>query len=166
MALIKCPECGHEISDQAESCPNCGLPQNNCLNEVALQTELNRIDLQWQKDREKHVMYGPFGGRGFPKRGTFWWKYILFVTAIFPLLIFMRIKGVTLLDILGAISFWSLLVLFFWTLAYSCFVEDKIEKYEQAEKRYIHNRVTAISEAGHRAKNPIDELESTDWKEG
>ncbi len=24
MALIKCPECGKEISDRAESCPNCG----------------------------------------------------------------------------------------------------------------------------------------------
>ena|ERR1700735_1722300 len=25
MALIKCKECGKEISSQAESCPNCGL---------------------------------------------------------------------------------------------------------------------------------------------
>lgn len=26
MALIKCPECGKEISDRSESCPNCGYP--------------------------------------------------------------------------------------------------------------------------------------------
>lgn len=26
MALISCPECSKEISDKAESCPNCGLP--------------------------------------------------------------------------------------------------------------------------------------------
>lgn len=26
MALIKCPECGKEISDKATSCPNCGFP--------------------------------------------------------------------------------------------------------------------------------------------
>ena len=26
MALIKCPECGKEISDLAKSCPNCGFP--------------------------------------------------------------------------------------------------------------------------------------------
>lgn len=26
MALIKCPECGKEISDQASSCPSCGAP--------------------------------------------------------------------------------------------------------------------------------------------
>mgnify|MGYP000260335541 CR=1 FL=1 len=28
MALIKCKECGKEISDQAEACPNCGCPLN------------------------------------------------------------------------------------------------------------------------------------------
>lgn len=29
MALIKCKECGKEISDQAGTCPNCGCPVNN-----------------------------------------------------------------------------------------------------------------------------------------
>ena len=29
MALIKCPECGKEISDKAISCPNCGNPMNS-----------------------------------------------------------------------------------------------------------------------------------------
>ena len=26
MAMIKCPECGHEVSDKAPTCPNCGCP--------------------------------------------------------------------------------------------------------------------------------------------
>lgn len=26
MALIKCPECQHAVSDTAKSCPNCGAP--------------------------------------------------------------------------------------------------------------------------------------------
>ena len=26
MSLIKCPECGNDISDQAASCPQCGYP--------------------------------------------------------------------------------------------------------------------------------------------
>lgn len=26
MALIKCPECGKEVSDKAAACPNCGFP--------------------------------------------------------------------------------------------------------------------------------------------
>lgn len=29
IALIKCPECGKEISDKASSCPNCGTPLND-----------------------------------------------------------------------------------------------------------------------------------------
>ena len=30
MALIKCPECGHDVSDTAASCPNCGyIPETD-----------------------------------------------------------------------------------------------------------------------------------------
>ena len=46
MALIKCSECGHEISDRALSCPNCGCPidkedeiQDNNLVEVKILKE-------------------------------------------------------------------------------------------------------------------------------
>lgn len=28
MALLKCPDCGHNVSDQAEMCPGCGYPVN------------------------------------------------------------------------------------------------------------------------------------------
>ena len=35
MALIKCPECGHQVSDKAYSCPNCGYPLNDLVdNEI------------------------------------------------------------------------------------------------------------------------------------
>ena len=35
MSLIKCPECGKDISDKAQSCPNCGYVLNifSCKNE-------------------------------------------------------------------------------------------------------------------------------------
>ena len=29
MALIKCSECGKEVSDKAKTCPNCGNPTQN-----------------------------------------------------------------------------------------------------------------------------------------
>lgn len=32
MALIKCPECGKEISDKADNCPNCGYPVDKVQN--------------------------------------------------------------------------------------------------------------------------------------
>ena len=34
MALIKCPECGKEISDKAISCPNCAYPMTEILKRV------------------------------------------------------------------------------------------------------------------------------------
>lgn len=34
MALIKCPECGKEISDKAGKCPNCGFPLDNVYNKA------------------------------------------------------------------------------------------------------------------------------------
>lgn len=32
MALIKCPQCGHDVSPQAESCPSCGHPIAESIN--------------------------------------------------------------------------------------------------------------------------------------
>jgi hypothetical protein len=31
MSLIKCPECGKQISDKSDLCPNCGLPSKYYL---------------------------------------------------------------------------------------------------------------------------------------
>lgn len=35
MALIKCPECGKEFSDRAESCPNCGCPTETIVQDFS-----------------------------------------------------------------------------------------------------------------------------------
>lgn len=34
MALVKCPECGAEISDKAKSCPKCGYPLDSEVNSL------------------------------------------------------------------------------------------------------------------------------------
>lgn len=44
MALIKCPECGKEISDKAVSCPNCGNPLNNNSDEILNTQETTAIN--------------------------------------------------------------------------------------------------------------------------
>lgn len=52
MALIKCPECGKEISDKAQCCPNCGCPNNEFGN---LQSELGNeknIDDEFGKNKD------------------------------------------------------------------------------------------------------------------
>ena len=42
MALIKCPECGHEVSDKSNMCVNCGCPLN-------LQ---NTVTIEFPKDND------------------------------------------------------------------------------------------------------------------
>lgn len=44
MALIKCSECGHEISDKANACPNCGCPIEKGLVCKECGAELSPID--------------------------------------------------------------------------------------------------------------------------
>ena len=44
MALIKCPECGKEVSDKAGSCPECGCPiSRECFPENARKQNKNKI---------------------------------------------------------------------------------------------------------------------------
>jgi len=38
MALIKCPACGHEVSDQASFCPNCGQPIKTATADVEIKS--------------------------------------------------------------------------------------------------------------------------------
>ena len=53
MALIECPECGHQVSDQAETCPSCGRRLNDRLAKLELENELNRIDREWEEVKKK-----------------------------------------------------------------------------------------------------------------
>ena len=39
MSLIKCPECGKEISDKAVACPQCGFPIGNNMDNTSISTE-------------------------------------------------------------------------------------------------------------------------------
>lgn len=46
MALIKCPECGREISDKASFCPGCGCPASEFVKSSVFmdtQSELDRL---------------------------------------------------------------------------------------------------------------------------
>ena len=45
MALIKCPECGTEVSDKAEKCPKCAYPLNPGINISEVKNNVNVINL-------------------------------------------------------------------------------------------------------------------------
>ncbi len=50
MALIKCPECGADISDKAESCPKCGNP-------ISSKSKVQLVELT-QKKYKRHILCG------------------------------------------------------------------------------------------------------------
>lgn len=56
MALIKCPECGKEISDKASSCPNCGCPIEIQKTEVSSNISDQPITGQTSKKLNKKII--------------------------------------------------------------------------------------------------------------
>jgi DNA-directed RNA polymerase subunit RPC12/RpoP len=73
MALIKCSECGKEVSPKATSCPGCGNP-------IAMKS-------------------GPFGGheKGVTTRPGFWHDRNVGAVGFLVLLIFLLIIGARLM---------------------------------------------------------------------
>lgn len=57
MALIKCPECGREISDKASCCPGCGCPANEFSINVGNLNTKSREDLLFEEVKRIHRIY-------------------------------------------------------------------------------------------------------------
>ena len=55
MALIKCPECGKEISDKSKTCINCGYPISEYASE--LQTEEQDVSEQIKENQGKEKIH-------------------------------------------------------------------------------------------------------------
>ena len=61
MSLIKCPECGKDISDKAEMCINCGYPLSDYLKEVKqkeLEEEQEELDKQEEAKKAQYWCRG------------------------------------------------------------------------------------------------------------
>ena len=61
MALIKCPECGRDVSDSAITCPNCGYPLKQDQTEKKTELKIknsfdSRIVKKPRKDKNKKII--------------------------------------------------------------------------------------------------------------
>ncbi len=45
MAMIKCPECGKDVSDKAKSCPNCGCPIESLMPSGVVKIKFSALNL-------------------------------------------------------------------------------------------------------------------------
>ena len=57
MALIKCPECGKEVSDKASSCPNCGHPIEDQTVEVEEYSNKEIVNPLPKKSKKKVIFF-------------------------------------------------------------------------------------------------------------
>ena len=60
MALIKCPECGNEVSDRAASCPRCGCPISS-TSSSSPQSNVKKIPVRFFRKRSINTSYGVSG---------------------------------------------------------------------------------------------------------
>ena len=60
MALIKCPECGKEISDKAAACPHCGCPVPVSGNAHLLQKHGSSVAVEKHKSLLKYIIFVVF----------------------------------------------------------------------------------------------------------
>lgn len=70
MALIKCPECGKEVSDKANACIHCGYPLNeqkdfhlrreSYLDEDTITRKIEKIADDVLKSMEEKEAHSPF----------------------------------------------------------------------------------------------------------
>ncbi len=59
MALTTCPECGHQVSDKALSCPGCGCPVKNTAGKIPSRSQ--RIDISMRPRRKYKKLSNGFG---------------------------------------------------------------------------------------------------------
>ncbi len=52
MALVKCSECGHEVSDNALSCPNCGYILKKTASNSGNTSQLDKVSEIIEKDQK------------------------------------------------------------------------------------------------------------------
>ncbi len=92
MALINCPECGHQVSDAAETCPSCGVRLSGIKEsspqavpadtaKLQLQLKLAQLDLEWERERKRHVFASLYSKETVPRK----WQAAL-AGIIFPAL--------------------------------------------------------------------------------
>lgn len=55
MALIKCPECGRDISDKVKDCPNCGFPIAE-EKEQTQKVEISSVNIKVNKNRRNKII--------------------------------------------------------------------------------------------------------------
>ncbi len=134
MALIKCPECGREnVSDSAESCPNCGFGVKAYYKEIEMQKELEKQRIEREiKEKEEQKQQeekeqAELDTIKMPSKPSIGQILLIFGIIFVPFMLL----GLLLPHALG---FWFFLI-FWFIVAFSTY-NDNLKDYEKAQKDF------------------------------
>lgn len=69
MSLIKCPECGHQVSSKAPYCPGCGVPILNNVKRCPVCNELVLMDAEECPQCKAHFVVKKKSNHDYPEEG-------------------------------------------------------------------------------------------------
>ena len=166
MSLIKCPECGKEVSDQASSCPNCGCPlKEEQKIETKEKKNIKKIGLlnMFKKHKGKTILlillilipiYDILG----IIRGEFALRFselTLWISVLVPAVIIIKDfqneqKGLEKIKKKSKIIMIIIcVILFVGSISYDAYLADQYEQEQQAEQqaeeKYISDMKSAVS---------------------
>lgn len=139
MALMKCPECGKEISDKAQSCPNCGYPIQEIKEESHSETKQNPIP-RFQSIKEKEPFY---------KKAWFIGIISFFIPPIGIALIWIfnkPIKASARVVLTAVLCFWTLILLMQDNTNQNNSTTSKINKADEIDSTIITESEMPTSE--------------------
>jgi len=146
MALIKCPECGHQVSDKANACPNCGYPllsvEPDSLNVAEKPTSINQKEAAWISDLKKKAKRS--------KRTTIILIFVFFAIAVTFSLLLVFDKKATYHPYSGVTSYsvkthWSVLTVYSWIFSFFYFIIGWVAAaYKKVVVDYHDDKVIAI----------------------
>ena len=153
MALIKCPECGKEVSDKAVTCPNCGLGIREYIEEeyrrelekqqqATADIKKQEAESKAQFERQKQIDNVKLPDK--PSKG----KYI-FPGIMCTIMAILGWFGV--FAHLGVI--WPIIAILFSVTAICSlkFYKDEVKKYEQAMNNPSEYKLSVVAENERKA---------------
>jgi uncharacterized membrane protein YhaH (DUF805 family) len=97
VALINCPECGHEVSSSAASCPNCGYPIKFEGADLVRALQARQATVDERIPRWKWARIANFRSR--TRRSEFWTSYaIIIYAALLPGLFYSQVSSMRELE--------------------------------------------------------------------
>lgn len=130
MSMVKCPECGHDVSDKSDKCLNCGYGVADHFRRIEWEKQ-NQIAKEDEERRKKEDFDRRMANVKIPKKNTLLWKTVVVFCMFYGALVFFAalIGGYSTFETFGALI---MCILIFGVLPISIY-RRKCKKYNEIQ---------------------------------